>query len=405
MEFFAPSNAMGVRSQTPRSPEGLSDAPISPSTRSLARIKASAKASVRYAWGCPSVCLLDFGVTSSAIWVVLERCARSLRSWRLEKSPPSTRLSVHNTLLLLELFTCVCQRLAQLHEAGVTHYDVKCDNVLLREGFEAAITRRRQALEKASPDPRSQASQATERVMGLLPFICWTDFGESTFYPGVPAAATAVSFGRGTECVKAPEILVGSSRSETAGGEDPTTFSSGAAADVWSLGCLLYEMLTSKFLFETEDWAKFFFVVTGAGSSHKRFEAETKVSLRLHAAPMPIAEVENETDSTATSIKPSFNTHESGTDTHRGVEAGFTDMTPTLLKLHSWNLLVDGQLKVLMDTVGPVCFGVVVTLLKALLVRDPSQRPTMTQVLEHASTAIAAIATALHEHASTGASS
>lgn len=55
---------------------------------------------------------------------------------------------------------------------------------------------------------------------------------------------------RGTEAIKSPEMLAikGSEESQR---KTLITF----ASDVWSLGCLLYEMITQQLIFEKDDWA------------------------------------------------------------------------------------------------------------------------------------------------------
>ena len=38
-----------------------------------------------------------------------------------------------------------------------------------------------------------------------------------------------------------------------------------AQSDIWSLGCLLYEMLVGTYLFQDEDWTRFYCRLTGRG--------------------------------------------------------------------------------------------------------------------------------------------
>ena len=97
----------------------------------------------------------------------------------------------------------------ELHVRGVVHYDVKGDNVLLREGSGAALAAHFEAIAAApaaiNVDEESAADASWRR---LLPFVCFADFGASVFRRGVPAASQAPATDRGTECIRAPEQLL-----------------------------------------------------------------------------------------------------------------------------------------------------------------------------------------------------
>ena len=66
-------------------------------------------------------------------------------------------------LLYLRLFLAVVHATRQLHERGVTHFDIKCDNIMLRRL------------------PRPGDELQGERLKRL---VCLVDFGESVFTPG-----------------------------------------------------------------------------------------------------------------------------------------------------------------------------------------------------------------------------
>ena len=166
--------------------------------------------------------LYDFGVTPEHYWLVMERCACTMRHWRIRcvavrrrnvacataawrrvvaltgrvrvlvcgctctryagdpcgggpsmggggglESPECRR----RLLLYLRLFLAVVEATRQLHERGVTHFDIKCDNTMLR-----------------------RLPQAGDELHGdtLKRLVCLVDFGESVFTPGTVHACGAV---------------------------------------------------------------------------------------------------------------------------------------------------------------------------------------------------------------------
>jgi len=70
---------------------------------------------------------------------------------------------------------------------------------------------------------------------------------------------------RGTEYIKSPEmLLVANADQKTRASYDRRKLvGASAKSDVWSVGCLLYELLTGEYLFEDDDWIRFFIRITG----------------------------------------------------------------------------------------------------------------------------------------------
>ncbi|KAG9390343.1 Protein kinase domain [Carpediemonas membranifera] len=178
--------------------------------------------------GSKSVCqLYDYGVTLDRYWVVMRRYASSVRSWR-EKRDPNF---MPDLLLYLMTYRDIIKACRELALRGVNHFDLKCDNILM-----------------------------DDRPTVDLPFsVAVGDFGESKLFTEEEDGITTRN--RGTEYIKAPEML-GASKKRT-NFDRRRKAGAGQPADVWSLACLLFELLTCEYLYYDDDWVRFYIRVTG----------------------------------------------------------------------------------------------------------------------------------------------
>lgn len=235
--------------------------------------------------------LFDYGVDESGYWIVMKYYPTTLKKWReglvgsMEDNLPA----------LLCVYKQILKAVHTLHRHGVIHYDLKCDNIMLDPERALSGDPTGVGLEKASSCPKAPANspridegspqapvsqwpppvKEEEPLLpgalpGLhghrgmeIPCISVADFGESRMMSDADEVCVR---NRGTELVKCPEMIelekVG--RKEGVNYDRRKRVGTNQAADVWSLGCLLFELLTSRFLFQDDDYGVFWARVTGS---------------------------------------------------------------------------------------------------------------------------------------------
>ena len=188
--------------------------------------------------------LFEFGTDGMAYWLVMRRYPCTLDQWAKgsDSGSPSTfsateGLQRRPLTQLLDAYEQVISAVSTLHRHRIAHFDLKAANLLCVGESRAAFR------------------------------LTLADFGEAKVM-GNKNMTDTTPRGRGTECIKSPEMLLvpsqrGSDQRLPAGalgdGQDADI---GQMSDIWSLGCLLYEILVGEQLFSGEDCSAFFIRVT-----------------------------------------------------------------------------------------------------------------------------------------------
>lgn len=175
--------------------------------------------------------IYDFGVTNNDYFIVMKKYPLSLRAWRLKEEKPIKKY----LQLFLKIFMSILQAVKILHANNVTHYDLKCDNILVDIADEV--------------NPIDNLPEVK---------VTLADFGECKIFLNEDEEFDFKD--RGTECVRAPEMLLlnRNARKESDTFDRRQKLGTTRISDVWSLGCLFYELLTGNFLFYNPNFAEFY---------------------------------------------------------------------------------------------------------------------------------------------------
>lgn len=163
----------------------------------------------------------DYGCTLDSYYIVMEFYPHTLKSWRKSQKKPSIPVILRTYREFLHAATV-------LTDYQINHFDIKCDNVMLDVDGMPALA----------------------------------DFGEAMSYKNERTCYTMLN--RGTEWIKSPEMLSIALDSAVTNPkyDRRRKIGAGPASDVWSIGCLFYELVTGEYLFADSDWSRFFLRIT-----------------------------------------------------------------------------------------------------------------------------------------------